>query len=100
MKQAGKTWDEIGEVFGTSGENVRAWAKKQDWFHLIREEEKVTDAVKEVIDRRTEDRKTGEVTSEIKRKMREKKVLTDDELLELHAIDPDKFKIRTVTSNE
>ena len=42
MKQAGKTWDEIGEVFGTSGENVRAWAKKQDWFHLIREEEKVT----------------------------------------------------------
>src|SRR5699024_6459925 len=32
--------------------------------------------------------------------MREKKVLTDDELLELHALDPDKFKIRTVTSNE
>lgn len=100
MKQADKTWFEIGEVFGTDGENVRAWAKKQEWFHLIREEEKVTDAVKEVIDRRTEDRKTGEVTSEIKRKMREKKVLTDDELLELHALDPDKFKIRTVTSNE
>ena len=42
MKQAGKTWDEIGEVFGTSGENVRAWSKKQDWFDEIREEEKVT----------------------------------------------------------
>lgn len=32
--------------------------------------------------------------------MREKKVFTDDELLELHALDPDKFKIRVVTSNE
>src|SRR5699024_6205530 len=66
----------------------------------IREEEKITDAVKEVIDRRTEDRRTGEVTSEIKRKMREKKVLTDDELLELHALDSNRFQIRTITSNE
>ena len=32
--------------------------------------------------------------------MREKKVLTDDELLELHALDPDSFQIRTITSNE
>lgn len=91
MKQNNKTWFEIGEVFGTDGENVRAWAKKQEWFHKIREEEKVTNAVKDTIDKRTEDRKTGEVTSEIKRKMREKKVFTDDELLELHALDPDEF---------
>src|SRR5699024_4984124 len=87
-------------IYNTDGENVRAFAKKHERFGEIREEEKITDAVKEVIDRRTEDRRTGEVTSEIKRKMREKKVLTDDELLELHALDPDKFKIRTVTSNE
>ena len=100
MKQAGKTWDEIGEVFGTSGENVRAWAKKQDWFDEIREEHKVTNAVKDTIDKQTEDRKTGEITSEIKRKMREKKVLTDDELLELHALDSNSFQIRTITSNE
>ena len=53
-----------------------------------------------MIDKRTEDRKTGEITNEIKRRMREKKVFTDDELLELHALDPDKFKIRMVTSNE
>src|SRR5699024_3326860 len=81
-------------------ENVRAFAKKHERFGEIREEEKITDAVKEVIDRRTEDRHTGKITSEIKRKMREKKTLTDDELLELHALDSDKFKIRTVTSNE
>lgn len=61
MKQAGKTWDEIGEVFGTSGENVRAWAKRQEWFHLIREEEKVTNknSFKEEIDINY---KTGEHT--------------------------------------
>ena len=32
MKQNNKTWFEIGEVFGTDGENVRAWAKKQEWI--------------------------------------------------------------------
>ena len=90
----------MGDIYNTDGENVRAFAKKHERFGEIREEEKITDAVKEVIDRRTEDRRTGEVTSEIKRKMREKKVLSDDELLELHAFDPKKFKIRTVTSNE
>lgn len=52
MKQNNKTWFEIGEVFGTDGENVRVWAKKQDWFHLIREEEKITNknSFKEEID--------------------------------------------------
>lgn len=100
LKKKGKTWDEIGEVFDTSGENVRAHAKKQDWFDEIREEHKITDAAKDTIDKKTEDRKTGEITSEIKRKMREKKVLTDDELLELHALDPKCFQIRTITSNE
>ena len=100
MRKQGATWKQVGDIYNTDGENVRAFAKKHERFGEIREEEKITDAVKEVIDRRTEDRRTGEVTSEIKRKMREKKVLTDDELLELHALDPDKFKIRTVTSNE
>ena len=100
MRKQGATWKQVGDIYNTDGENVRAFAKKHERFGEIREEEKITDAVKEVIDRRTEDRKTGEITSEIKRKMREKKVLTDDELLELHALDPDKFKIRTVTSNE
>lgn len=47
LKQQDKIWDEIGAVFGTSGENVRAWSKKQDWFDEIREEHKVTNAVKE-----------------------------------------------------
>ena len=100
MRKQGATWKQVGDIYDTDGENVRAFAKRHERFGEIREEEKVTDAVKEVIDRRTEDRRTGEVTSEIKRKMREKKVLTDDELLELHAFDPKKFKIRTVTSNE
>ena len=61
MRKAGNTWDEIGVVFGTSGENVRAWAKKQDWFDEIREEHKVTNrnAFKSELDI---DYKTGERT--------------------------------------
>ena len=61
MRKAGNTWDEIGAVFGTSGENVRAWAKKQDWFDEIREEHKVTNrnAFKSELDI---DYKTGERT--------------------------------------
>ena len=61
MRKAGNTWDEIGAVFGTSGENVRAYAKKQDWFDEIREEHKVTNrnAFKSELDI---DYKTGERT--------------------------------------
>lgn len=61
MRKAGNTWDEIGAVFGTSGENVRAWAKKQPWFDEIREEHKVTNrnAFKTELDI---DYKTGERT--------------------------------------
>ena len=100
MKQAGKTWDEIGEVFGTSGENVRAWAKKQEWFHLIREEEKITDALKDKVKEQTHDRKNGIITSNINKKLKEQQTFTDDELLELHGIPADTFQIRTITSNE
>src|SRR5699024_9749938 len=61
MRKGGKLWDEIGAVFGTSGENVRAYAKKQDWFDEIREEHKVTNrnAFKSELDI---DYKTGERT--------------------------------------
>lgn len=100
LRKQGATWEQVGGIYETAADNVRKWASRHERFHEIREEEKITDAVKEVIDRRTEDRRTGEITNEIKRRMREKKVFTDDELLELHALDPGKFKIRVVTSNE
>lgn len=100
MKQSNKTWFEIGEVFGTDGENVRAWAKKQDWFHKIREEEKITDALKDKVKEQTHDRQNGIITSNINKKLKEQQTFTDDELLELHGIPADTFQIRTITSNE
>ena len=100
MKQSNKTWFEIGEVFGTDGENVRAWAKKQEWFHKIREEEKITDALKDKVKEQTHDRQNGIITSNINKKLKEQKTFTDDELLELHGIPADTFQIRTITSNE
>ena len=87
-------------MWDTSGENVRAWAKKQDWFHKIREEEKITDALKDKVKEQTHDRKSGIITSNINKKLKEQKTFTDDELLELHGIPADTFQIRTITSNE
>src|SRR5699024_12601168 len=99
MRKGGKLWDEIGAVFGTSGENVRAYAKKQDWFDEIREEHKVTNAVKETFETKSiaED---GKITSEIKKKLNKKKTFEESELLELHDLNGDEFTIRTITSNE
>src|SRR5699024_10796156 len=84
---------------GTSGENVRAYAKKQAWFDEIREENKVTNAVKDTIETKSiaED---GKITSEIKKKLNEKKNVDEYELLELHGLNADEFSIRTITSNE
>lgn len=39
----GQTWDEIGAVYDTSGDNIRKWASRQSWFDEIREEEKITE---------------------------------------------------------
>src|SRR5699024_4155211 len=99
MRKGGKLWDEIGAVFGTSGENVRAWAKKQERFDEIREEHKVTNAVKETFETKSiaED---GKITTEIKKKLNEKITYEESELLELHGLNGDEFTIRNITSNE
>ena len=40
----GQTWNEVGAVYDTDGENVRAFAKKHERFDEIRDESKVTEA--------------------------------------------------------
>lgn len=100
LRQKGQTWEQIGNVFDTASDNVRKYASSKDWFYKIREDHKITDAVKDTIDKKTTDRQTGFVTSQIKRKMSEVQTFTDDELLELHALDSSVFQIRTITSNE
>lgn len=99
LKQLGQTWDEIGEVYDESGEKMRCWAKRQDWFPEIREDHKITNAVKNEVDTKTvaED---GKITSTIKKRLNEKKTFSEDELLDLHGLNADEFKIKTITSNE
>src|SRR5699024_3688682 len=74
-------------------------AKKQPWFDEIREEHKVTNAVKDTFETKSiaED---GKITSEIKKKLNEKKTFEESELLELHGLNANDFTIRTITSNE
>ena len=38
----GQTWNEVGAVYDTDGENVRAFAKNHERFDEIRDESKVT----------------------------------------------------------
>lgn len=83
---------------GKSSEAIRIHARRQDYYPEIRKPN--PNGSTEDISKQTEDRKTGEITSQIKRRMKEKKVLSDDELLELHGLDPNSFQIRTITSNE
>ena len=40
----GQTWNEVGAVYDTDGENVRAFAKRHERFDEIRDESKVTEA--------------------------------------------------------
>lgn len=99
LRKLGQTWDEVGAVYDTSGENVRAFAKKHPRFHEIREEEKITNAVKDGFHVTKED-DDGTTTSHIKKRLKERRTFTKDELLEIHALDPDELQIKTIISNE
>lgn len=43
LRKQGATWKQVGDIYNTDGENVRAFAKKHERFGEIREEEKITD---------------------------------------------------------
>lgn len=97
MKQQGKTWDEIGEYFGKTGETVRGYSRQKDWYDEIKQ----SDPHDETNEKHKQTyRDDGSISSEIKRQLRKKKTFTKDELLEIHALDSNEFQIRTITSNE
>lgn len=115
MKQQGKTWPEIGRAFGKSGATVRAYAKRQDWWHKIRDSSKITNrnrmagikdeqAVKDKVSIDND----GSIVEEIERLFREPtKPKTPDEFMALHKYDPESFvyvggesTVWTVTNGE
>ena len=106
LKKEGKTWQEIGDVFGVKGESVRAYSRNKIWYKEIRNPKHMNTHLidEENLKLETFHSKTtlsdGSISSSIRERLLEKKQFTEKELLELHGFSSEEFKIKTVTSNE
>ena len=106
LKKEGKTWKEIGDVFGVKGERVRAYSRNRTWYKEIRDPKHMNiDLIGDKNPKlETFHSKTtlsdGSISSSIRERLLEKKQFTEKELLELHGFSSEEFKIKTVTSNE
>lgn len=83
MFDMGATWQEIGDAVGKSGNAVRMWVRRQDWY-----------------DATARPKVSSNLTDTIKVKRSEGKFYTADELLRLHGFDPRVFDIKQAKSNE
>lgn len=109
LKQSGRTWTEIADELGVEPEAVRSYSRNQDWYGVIKDHSQ--GSTSEVIGdgeytgenlKQVEDRDTGSITSNLTKLFTDEtqiESLTDDDLLLMHKLDPDVFKIRSLTSN-
>ena len=89
MRQADKTWREIGEHYGVNGERVRNYARKRDWYkdirqpnpHVIKEGMSFTKNAKD------------EYSIDSEHLFDEQKLFSNDELLEMNNLDPNEFEL-------
>lgn len=101
LKSLGYSWNKIANELGyQSGEGVRWFARKQDWYKATKGSSNFspTNQSDEVHSQTT--LSDGSISSTIKTRLSEQKKFTKDELLELHGFDSKEFQIKTVTSNE
>lgn len=96
MLKNNNTWQEIADVFEVERENLRTYVRRQSWYD---EHKKNNSNGYSEIDKKTQ-REDGSITSFIRVRRNEKKVLSEKELLEVHGFDTDEFKLKQVTSNE
>ena len=99
MKRAGRSWRDIAIAHGYSGdressEAVRNYARCKPWYHEVRDHSELEESI--VQTRRND----GSISSQIKTRLEEKIALSDEELLKIHGLDPETFKVKTITSNE
>jgi hypothetical protein len=101
MKQDGKTWDEIGEHFGKSGETVRGYARNKDWYSRIKgidPHDKTNLEDKEVTNRKVYD--DGSIVENIERHFRKPtEPKTEQDFMELHGYDSNEFTFVNGESN-
>lgn len=97
LREKHTPWTEIDRILDLPPDGARNKARSQEWYKQIAQSnphDKASDVDKKSY------REDGSISSFIRTRLDEKKTFSKDELLELHGLDPDEFKIKNITSNE
>ena len=97
LREKQTPWTEIDRILDLPPDGARNKARVQEWYKEIAQSnphDKGSDVDKKSY------RDDGSISSFIRTRLDEKKTFSKDELLELHGLDPDEFKIKNITSNE
>ena len=97
LREKQTPWTEIDRILDLPPDGARNKARGQEWYKEIAQSnphDKASDVDKKSY------RDDGSISSFIRTRLDEKKTFSKDELLELHGLDPDEFKIKNITSNE
>lgn len=96
LKKEGKTWQEIADTLDITLDKARGIARSSDRYNEIRGVN--ANGYTDIDEKTYED--DGSISSYIRTQVKKKKTFSKSELLKLHGLDPNEFKIRTITSNE
>lgn len=101
LKRQGKTWDEAGAEFGVSGERLRGYARRKDWYEKIKEPDPHDKTnLEDKLKTKKKISEDGTIVEEIERHFREdKEPKTAEEFMELHGYDSNEFVFVNGESN-
>lgn len=97
LREKQTPWTEIDRILDLPPDGARNKARGQEWYKEIAQNNPHDKA--EDVDKKTY-REDGSISSFIRTRLDEKKTFSKHELLELHGLDPEEFKIKNITSNE
>lgn len=102
LRIKGKTWIQVGDMLEMKPERARAIARRSDWYDDLKENTEEVEVEAEIEDEyvKREYNTDGSISSHLKKKMAEKKLLSDDDLITIHGYDPIYFELTGATSNE
>lgn len=97
LREKQTPWTEIDRILDLPPDGARNKARSQEWYKQIAQSnphDKASDVDKKSY------RDDGSISSFIRTRLDAKQTFSKDELLELHGLDPEEFKIKNITSNE
>ncbi|WP_373807931.1 hypothetical protein, partial [Jeotgalibaca porci] len=97
LREKQTPWTEIDRILDLPPDGARNKARGQEWYKEIAQSNPHDKA--SYVDKKSY-RDDGSISSFIRTRLDEKKTFSKNELLELHGLDPDEFKIKNITSNE